>query len=109
RVLLAALAAVVVFIAAYSNSLENAFAFDDVHIVQQNLFIRNLANVPRFFADARTFSSLPQNATYRPLVSTSLAVDYAIAHGLKPVVFHVTQLALLALVGIFGAVFCRRL
>ena len=91
--------AALVFAAAYSNSLENAFAFDDVHVVQQNLFIRDLANVPRFFVDARTFSSLPQNATYRPLVSTTLAIDYAIAHGLALPAYHVTQLILLALVG----------
>src|ERR1041384_6967593 len=92
------------FVAAYSNSLHNAFSFDDIHVVQQNLFIRDLANIPRFFADARTFSSLPQNATYRPLVSTTLAIDYAIAHGLSPVAYHVTQLVLLALVGVFSAI-----
>ena len=97
------------FAAAYSNSLENAFSFDDVHVVQQNLFIRDLANVPRFFTDARTFSSLPQNATYRPLVSATLAADYAIAQGLAPRAYHVTQLALLALLGVLIAVFYRRL
>src|ERR1041384_2936817 len=97
------------FVAAYSNSLENAFSFDDVHVVQQNLFIRDLANVPRFFTDARTFSSLPQNATYRPLVSTSLAIDYAIAHGLAPRPYHVTQLILLALVALFAGILYRRL
>ena len=100
--------AVIVFATAYSNSLHNAFSFDDTHVVQQNLFIRDLANLPRFFADARTFSSLPQNATYRPLVSATLAVDYAIANGLSPVVYHVTQLLLFALVGFFAAVLYRR-
>src|SRR4051812_37209144 len=109
RLIVAGTAALLVFVAAYSNSLQNAFNFDDVHVVQQNLFIRDLANIPRFFTDARTFSSLPQNATYRPLVSTTLAIDYAIAHGLSPVVFHVTQLLLIALVGIFAAVLYRRL
>jgi tetratricopeptide (TPR) repeat protein len=108
-VFLAGVAALVVFAAAYSNSVQNAFSFDDIHVVQQNLFIRDLANIPRFFTDARTFSSLPQNATYRPLVSTTLAVDYAIAHGLSPVTYHVTQLALLALVGILSAILLRRL
>jgi protein O-mannosyl-transferase len=101
-------AAVIVFAIAYSNSLNNAFSFDDVHVVQQNLFIRDLSNIPRFFADARTFSSLPQNATYRPLVSATLAMDYAIAHGLSPVAYHVTQLVLFALVGFFAAVLYRR-
>src|ERR1043165_1079050 len=107
--LAATIVALGVFAAAYSDSFQNAFNFDDVHVVQTNLFIRDLANVPRFFADARTFSSLPQNATYRPLVSTSLAVDYAIAHGLSPVTYHVTQLLLFALVGVFAAILYRRL
>src|SRR3954465_14057855 len=107
RILLAGLAALGMFIGAYSNSLDNAFNFDDTHVVQQNLFIRDLANVPRFFTDARTFSSLPQNATYRPLVSASLALDYAIARGLAPRVYHITQLMLLALVGFFAAVLYR--
>src|SRR3954463_4575057 len=105
----ACVAALAIFAAAYSNSLQNAFSFDDIHVVQQNLFIRDLANVPRFFTDARTFSSLPQNATYRPLVSASLALDYAIAHGLAPRVYHITQLTLLALVGLFAAVLYGRL
>jgi tetratricopeptide (TPR) repeat protein len=109
RVVLAGVAAFVVFVAAYSNSFQNAFSFDDIHVVQQNLFIRDLANIPRFFADARTFSSLPQNATYRPLVSTTLAIDFAIAHGLSPVTYHVTQLVLFALVGLCSAVLMRRL
>src|SRR3954468_7227522 len=109
RILLAGLAALGMFIGAYSNSLDNAFNFDDTHIVEQNLFIRDLANVPRFFTDARTFSSLPQNATYRPLVSATLAIDYAVAHGLSPVAYHITQLLLLALVGVLAALVYRRL
>src|SRR6185436_12505172 len=88
-------AAVVAFAGAYANSLNDAFNFDDSHVIEQNLFIRDLANVPRFFTDARTFSSLPQNATYRPLLSLSLAIDYAIAGGLAPPVYHATSLVCL--------------
>ena len=95
----ACLGALALFAAAYSNSLKNGFHFDDIHVVQQNLFVRDLANVPRFFTDARTFSSLPANAVYRPLVSLSVAIDYAIAGGFDPVAFHVTQLLLFAAVG----------
>jgi hypothetical protein len=56
-------------------------------------------NVPRFFTDAHTFSSLPQNATYRPLVTLSLAIDYARGHGLDPLAFHTTQIALVLITG----------
>jgi len=73
-----ALLLVAVF-AAYSNSFDGAFHFDDVHTVVDNPSIRSLRNIPRFFTDATSFSVLPQNRTYRPVVSTMLAVDYALS------------------------------
>lgn len=92
--LLAIAAAIALILAAYWNSLHNSFHFDDSHVIQTNLFIRDLANVPKFFTDAHTFSSLPQNSTYRPLVTLTLALDYA-RGGLDPLPYHVTQVALL--------------
>src|SRR5205814_10318599 len=74
----------------YSNHFENAFHFDDHHTVVENPYIRELRNIPRFYADARTFSILPRNRTYRPVVSTSLAIDYCAAGGLQPVPFHLS-------------------
>jgi tetratricopeptide (TPR) repeat protein len=96
-------------LAAYANFFGNAFHFDDFHVLEQNLYIRSLANVPRFFLDAHTLSSLPSNSVYRPLVSLSLALDYSIAGGLDPGAFHVTQLGLLlilaaGLVGLYWRV-----
>jgi hypothetical protein len=49
--------------------------------VVDNPTIRSLHNVPRFLTDASTFSVLPANQTYRPMVSASLALDYALGHG----------------------------
>jgi tetratricopeptide (TPR) repeat protein len=74
----APLALVLAIIAAYGNSLHNGFHFDDFHTVYDNPAIRSLHNVPRFFTDASTFSVLPTNRTYRPIVSTTLAIDYAL-------------------------------
>jgi tetratricopeptide (TPR) repeat protein len=99
RFALACAAAIVLIVAAYANSLDNSFHFDDSHVIESNLYLRSLANVPRFFTDANTFSSLPQNATYRPLVTLSLALDYARGGGLAPRAFHTTQLALLLILG----------
>jgi len=96
----AAALALALVLAAYSNSLDNAFHFDDSHVIEQNVFVRDLRNIPRFFTDARTFSSVPANATYRPIVSTTLAIDYAIGHGLVPRPFHVSQLVLLVITGV---------
>ena len=80
--------ALVLLLAAYANSFNNAFHFDDFHTVTDNASIRSLANVPRFFTDATTFSVLPANRTYRPIVSTSLALDYALGRGYVPFWFH---------------------
>ena len=109
KFLLACAGALLLFLAAYANSLRNAFHFDDAHVIENNLFIRDLANVPRFFTDANTFSSTPANTTYRPVVSLTLAIDYAIGRGLNPIAFHVTQLLLFAAVGALVFLLYRRI
>ena len=76
--------------AAYANHFQNDFHFDDAHTVVDNPYIRSLRNVPRFFTDATTFSVLPPNRTYRPFVSTSLAIDYALGDGYNPFWFHLS-------------------
>ena len=86
-----ALAALLVFAAvalAYSNHFENGFHFDDFHTVNNNPYIRSLHNAKLFFTDSTTFSVLPANRTYRPLVTLSLAFDYWLGGGLKPFYFH---------------------
>jgi Flp pilus assembly protein TadD len=106
---LACFLALALLAGAYANSLENVFHFDDSHVLINNLWVRDLGNAPRFFADASTFSSLPANATYRPLVTLSLALDYALAGGLKTPLFHASQLLQLVVLGAALLVFYRRL
>src|SRR5207247_11282922 len=72
---------------AYSNHFGNSFHFDDSHTIVENSYIRDLHYLPLFFTDTRTFSSLPANRSYRPLVTASLAIDYALAHGLNSIYF----------------------
>ncbi|HEV7765628.1 MAG TPA: tetratricopeptide repeat protein [Thermoanaerobaculia bacterium] len=91
-------AAIALILGAYAGSLDNSFHFDDSHVIENNLYLRSLEHVPRYFTDAYTFSSLPQNATYRPLVTLSLALDYA-RGALNPRPYHVTQIALLLITG----------
>src|SRR4029077_3511948 len=83
-----------VLVAAYANHFHNSFHFDDVHAIVNNASIQELRNVPQFFRDATTFSSLPSNQSYRPLVSTLLAIDYSFGHGLRPFWFHLSIFAL---------------
>lgn len=96
----------------YANSFHNGFHFDDAHTVVSNPYIRSLKNIPRFFTDATTFSVLPANRTYRPLVSASLAWDYSLGRGLNPVFFHlgtfvVFLLQIIAMQSLFRAIFDR--
>src|SRR3989475_13232171 len=81
-------------LATYANHFHNGFHFDDVHTIENNAAIRDLRNIPVFFRDATTFSSLPSNQSYRPLVSTLLAIDYSLGHGLQPFWFHLSIFAL---------------
>jgi protein O-mannosyl-transferase len=90
QLLLAAAVFLLGLIAAYANHFQNGFHFDDAHTIVNNSAVRDLRNVPRFFTDATTFSALPSNQSYRPLVSTLLAIDYWLGRGLNPGWYHVS-------------------
>ena len=95
-------------LAAYSNHFHNSFHFDDGTVIQNNAYLRSLKNIPLFFRDATTFSSLPANASYRPLTSVSFALDYWRGSGLNPFAFHQTQWALHLLLGVLIFFFVQR-
>ena len=84
-----AVGAAILLALAYSNHFQNGFHFDDSHAIQDNIYVRNIRNIPRYFTDATTFSVLPLNQSYRPLLQTTFAVDYWLAGGYKPIVFQV--------------------
>ncbi len=93
----------------YANHFGNSFHFDDSHTIQDNPYIRSLKNLPRFFTDTTTFSVLPANRTYRPFVSASLALDYALGHGYNVFWFHLSTfvvflLQLLLMYALFVAI-----
>jgi Flp pilus assembly protein TadD len=93
---------VLLLVTAYSNHFHNSFHFDDAHTIVTNAAIRDLRNIPLFFRDATAFSSLPSNQSYRPLVSTLLALDYRVG-GLQPLWFHVSIFTLLVALTLFVA------
>ncbi len=93
----------------YSNHFHNSFHFDDSHTIQNNLFIQDIKNIPLFFKDGTTFSSLPQNQSYRPVVSTSLAIDYWLGHGYDLFYFHLSSFILFLLQGILMFFFIFKL
>src|SRR6266403_3465575 len=96
-------------VAAYANHFNNSFHFDDAHTIVNNASIRELRNIPLFFRGATTFSSLPSNQSYRPLVSTLLAIDYSLGHGLQPFWFHLSIFALFVALTLLIAFVVHRL
>ena len=90
---LCSVAVAAAILAAYSNHFQNGFHFDDSHAVTNNASIRSIWNIPRFFRDATTFSALPSNQSYRPVVTASLAVDYRLGGGLRPFWFQASDFA----------------
>ena len=83
----------------YANHFSNSFHFDDSHTIQNNLFIQDISNIPLFFKDGTTFSSLPTNQSYRPIVSASLAIDYWLGSGYNLFYFHLSTFILFLLQG----------
>jgi protein O-mannosyl-transferase len=75
----------------YLNHFDNPFFFDDFHTIVNNPHIRSLNNIPSYFTDVSTFSYMPTNQGYRPIVTLSLAIDYAIAGELNPFYFHLSM------------------
>ena len=84
-------------LATYSNHFYNSFHFDDSHVIETNSYIQSLKNIPLFFKDASTISSLPTNQQYRPMETVSLAIDYWLSQGLNPLWFKSFRKALFLL------------
>ena len=80
----------VILMLAYSNHFNNDFHFDDSHTIVNNVHIRKLSNIPKFFTNPQMFSASPAHWGLRPVVTTTLAIDYWIAGGLKPFYFHLS-------------------
>lgn len=85
----------------YANHFNNGFHYDDFHTINNNIYVTSIKNIPKYFVDGTTFSSLPSNQSYRPLVTTTLAIDYWLGDGLKPFYFHLSTFILFIIQGIF--------
>ncbi len=76
----------------YANSLNCGFAQDDVYITL-NRTLRDLLHIHRVFAQPYWGTGYEEFATYRPVVSVSLALNYAV-HGFHPLGYHFVNLVL---------------
>jgi tetratricopeptide (TPR) repeat protein len=91
-----------VIAASYANTLSIDFQLDDHHVVESNPHIRRLANVPRFFVDPNLSSVNHQSKLFRPVLTTTYAVNYAVS-GLNTWSYHLFNILLhwLAVVLVF--------
>lgn len=82
----------VIAVALYANTLKNGFVYDDEFTITTNTFIKDLANLPKLF-DKVDYFLYSGEETYRPVVTFSYFMDYAL-YGLKPLGYHLTNVLL---------------
>jgi tetratricopeptide (TPR) repeat protein len=75
--------------AVFANTLSNDFVFDDESVILSDPTITKLSSIPKYFTAQEGFHKVI-GRYYRPVVSTSYAIDCAI-WGLKPFGFHLTN------------------
>src|SRR5438445_13432203 len=80
-------------VASYSNSLGIGFYFDDTYGISSNPAIRSLRNIPPFFTDPFTLTTLRENVDIRPVLLVTFALNYAIS-GNQPWSSHVFHVIL---------------
>ncbi|HEY3252290.1 MAG TPA: hypothetical protein VGK25_14370, partial [Ignavibacteria bacterium] len=73
----------------YANSLANDFVFDDESVVLSDPTIMDLSNIPKYFTGELGFHKVI-GRYYRPVVSTTYAIDYSIWK-FNPLGFHLTN------------------
>lgn len=92
----------------YANGYGHDFQLDDTYTVATNPWVRSLANVPRYFVDPGTYTSVREQADYRPLLQVTYALDYRIS-GYDMSAWHTTQILLHVVVTLGLFALCRRL
>ncbi|MGH7636569.1 MAG: tetratricopeptide repeat protein [Gemmatimonadaceae bacterium] len=106
-----ALAAAIILLAlsfaAYSNGYRHAYHLDDAYTLVNNPSIRSLDAIPRYFVDPGTYTSLREQADYRPILQITYALNYRMGDYDSPW-WHGTQVLLHALVAFGVFAFARR-
>src|SRR5436853_1658793 len=77
----------------YGNSFGIGFYFDDSYGIASNPAIRSLRNIPLFFSDPFTLTTMRENVDIRPVLVATFAINYAIS-GNEPWSYHVLNLIL---------------
>lgn len=72
----------------FLNALYNGFVYDDIGIIEDNYFIRSVHHIPKIFS--KDYFQLSHELTYRPVVTLSYFMDYAVWH-LNSLGYHLTN------------------
>ena len=78
----------------YGNSVKNEFVFDDRHLVEKNLFIRDSENLPMLFKTGlHHFENVFQGegTFYRPMIGVTYMIDYFL-YALDPFGYHLSNI-----------------
>ncbi|MBE7446047.1 MAG: tetratricopeptide repeat protein [Planctomycetia bacterium] len=75
----------------YVNATHGKFVYDDFKIIVGNSFIKQWSYLPKVFT--KDYFALSGEMSYRPLVTISYFIDYAIWH-VNPFGFHLTNVVL---------------
>jgi hypothetical protein len=80
-------------VALYATNFSHAFHLDSQYGLVENQAIERLANIPSYFTDPFTLTSLRTNADYRPILQITYALNYAIS-GREVWSWHLVQILL---------------
>ncbi len=83
----------IVCLGVYANNFRHEYFLDDAYFLTSNLSLRSLANIPSFFTDPGTFATYRANVDYRPILSTTYAINYWMG-GYDTTWWHATQILL---------------
>lgn len=87
----------------YYNCVNNDFVFDDDSVILSDNTLKDISNIPKYFTGHEGFHKVI-GRYYRPTVSTTYNIDYAIWN-LRPAGFHITNI----LIHIINVLLCFKL
>lgn len=98
---------------AYSNSLSGKFIWDDIFLIKNNTFIKDLSHLPRIFKSDIGSGGRSEFGFYRPFQVLTYMIDYSFWR-LKPSGYHLTNILLhifvaLSVYWLINILFCNNL
>ena len=95
-------------LAVYSNNYHHDYHLDSGHLIRDNSAVRSLKNIPSYFYDPSTLTTLRSNIDYRPVLQITYAFNYFIS-GYNTWSWHLMQILLHTVCAVGLYTFCVRL